>query len=91
LLKKSESHVIDELEISQEEQKDIDVVLKQLSQRRLLKLVLQRVADSAGFLMEERLMDLLAPYSESQQTIIRLDNVFNVCTLFINFETVALI
>lgn len=57
--------------------KEEDVVLRELSRRRLFKLVLQRVADSAGFLVEERLRDLLAPYSESQKTIICLDNVFN--------------
>ncbi|XP_034241497.1 dynein regulatory complex protein 1 [Thrips palmi] len=63
------------------EKKEVDVVLKELSRRRLFKLVLQRVADSAGFLVEERLRDLLAPYSESQKTIICLDNVFNALGL----------
>ncbi|XP_052121907.1 dynein regulatory complex protein 1 [Frankliniella occidentalis] len=71
-----------ESKISQErEEDDSKMVLKELARRRLLKLVLQRVADSAGFLVEERLRDLLAPYSESQQTIIRLDNVFNALGL----------
>ncbi|KAJ1522331.1 hypothetical protein ONE63_002626 [Megalurothrips usitatus] len=63
------------------EGQEADAALKQLSRQRLLRLVLQRVADSAGFLVEERLRDLLAPYSKSQQTIIRLDNVFNALGL----------
>lgn len=65
---------------SEKEKKEAELALKQLARQRLLRLVLKRVADSAGFLVEERLRDLLAPYSETQQTIIRLDNVFNVCT-----------
>lgn len=65
----------------EKDKKEVDVVLRELSRRRLLKLVLQRVANSAGFLVEERLRDLLAPYSDSQQTIICLDNVFNALGL----------
>lgn len=77
---KSESQDSHDSQLNQDkEETDVEIALKHLSERRLMKLVLQRVADSAGFLVEERLKDLLAPYSEAQQTIIRLDNVFNVC------------
>ncbi|KAK3927976.1 Dynein regulatory complex protein 1 [Frankliniella fusca] len=72
----SESKISDEKELE-----DSKVFLQELARRRILKLVLQRIADSTGFLLEERLRSLLAPYSESQQTIIRLDNVFNALGL----------
>lgn len=66
---------------AEEKDKSSDLIQTQLSKQRLLRLVLQRVADSAGFLVEERLRELLAPYSKPQQTIIRLDNVFNALGL----------
>lgn len=69
----------------EKDKKEVDAVLRELARRRLFKLVLQRVADSAGFLVEEKLKDLLAPYSESQRTIICLDNVFNV-SILISFK-----
>lgn len=39
---------------------------------------MQAVADRSGFLVEDRLNILLAPYTRSQNTLVRIDNVFNV-------------
>ncbi|CAG2060659.1 unnamed protein product, partial [Timema podura] len=43
----------------------------------LLRQILQKIADNSGFLVEERLKELLAPYSERERTLIRIDNVFS--------------
>lgn len=50
----------------------------EISGERLLRQILQAVADRSGFLVEDRLNILLAPYTRSQNTLVRIDNVFNV-------------
>lgn len=50
----------------------------EISGERLLQQILQAVADRSGFLVEDRLNILLAPYTRSQNTLVRIDNVFNV-------------
>ncbi|KAG8331281.1 DNA replication checkpoint protein Drc1 [Homalodisca vitripennis] len=44
---------------------------------RLLQHILEAVADRSGFLVEDRLTVLLAPYTRSQNTLVRIDNVFS--------------
>lgn len=47
--------------------------------RRLLRHILELIADQSGFLMEEKLDELLRPYTLDEKTFVRLDNVFAVC------------
>lgn len=47
-------------------------------EEQLLKHILESVADRSGFLVEERLNVLLAPYTREQNTLVRIDNVFSV-------------
>ncbi|XP_054269675.1 dynein regulatory complex protein 1 isoform X2 [Macrosteles quadrilineatus] len=46
-------------------------------EEQLLKHILESVADRSGFLVEERLNVLLAPYTREQNTLVRIDNVFS--------------
>lgn len=47
-------------------------------QRNLLKHILESVSDQSGFLIEEKLNELLKPYTTEEKTFVRLDNVFVV-------------
>lgn len=44
--------------------------------RRLLKYILKHISDKSGFLTEKRLKILLKPYEESEQCLVRLDQIF---------------
>lgn len=48
----------------------------ELQQKQLLRHILEMVADQSGFLIEEKLDELLKPYTEDEKTFVRLDNVF---------------
>ncbi|XP_066991987.2 dynein regulatory complex protein 1 [Anabrus simplex] len=54
------------------------------AEERLLKHILQRIADNSGFLIEDRLRCLLFPYREPEKTLVKIDNVF--CALGITSE-----
>lgn len=45
---------------------------------RLMRHILELIANQSGFLMEEKLDELLKPYSDDEKTFVRLDNVFSV-------------
>lgn len=46
-------------------------------QQCLVRHLLSIIADSSGFLVEERLQELLAPYSRPQKTLVYLHNIFS--------------
>lgn len=46
--------------------------------RKLMRKVLRQVSDKTGFFLEERLQEILKPYTEEDKTLVRLDNVFSV-------------
>ena len=48
------------------------------SKKRLLHHILEQVADQSGFLIEEKLNQLLMRYTNDEKTLVRLDNVFAV-------------
>lgn len=56
--------------------------------KRLLRHILEMVADQSGFLIEEKLDELLKPYNEEEKTFVRLDNVFMVILVIlkVNFS-----
>ncbi|KAL7745315.1 hypothetical protein ACLKA6_015337 [Drosophila palustris] len=43
---------------------------------RLMRNILRKLADRGGFLIEERLLKILRPYTEKEQTMVRIDNIF---------------
>ncbi|XP_017853464.1 dynein regulatory complex protein 1 homolog [Drosophila busckii] len=43
---------------------------------RLMRNILRKLADRGGFLIEERLLKILRPYTEREQTMVRIDNIF---------------
>lgn len=47
-------------------------------ERLLLNHILKEISDHTGFLIEDRLRELLAPHTRNDNIIIRLDNVFQV-------------
>lgn len=46
--------------------------------KRLLRSILNAISDKSGFLIEERLKDILKPYMDYEKTLIRVDSVFSV-------------
>ncbi|KAH8416492.1 hypothetical protein KR222_006126 [Zaprionus bogoriensis] len=43
---------------------------------RLMRNILRKLADRGGFLIEERLLKILKPYTDKEQTMVRIDNIF---------------
>ncbi|XP_030373509.1 dynein regulatory complex protein 1 homolog [Scaptodrosophila lebanonensis] len=43
---------------------------------RLMHNLMRKLADRGGFLIEERLIKILEPYSEEDQCLVRIDNIF---------------
>ncbi|XP_011186775.1 dynein regulatory complex protein 1 homolog [Zeugodacus cucurbitae] len=51
-------------------------VCEELLEKGLVRNILRKIADRAGFLVEEKLLKILRPYSENEKCIVRLDNIF---------------
>lgn len=49
-------------------------------ERKLLVHIMKLISDRAGFLIEDKLKELLLNQSNENQIIVRLDNVFQVMT-----------
>lgn len=49
-----------------------------LANTRVMRIILRNVAEESGFIVDEKLRQLLAPYMQEQRTIIEIDNIFNV-------------
>nr|XP_012229395.1 PREDICTED: dynein regulatory complex protein 1 [Linepithema humile] len=50
-------------------------------ERRLLNHIIKHIADSCDYLIENRLLELLLPYTANDQLVIRLDNVFQALNI----------
>ncbi|XP_011706979.1 PREDICTED: dynein regulatory complex protein 1 homolog, partial [Wasmannia auropunctata] len=50
-------------------------------ERRLLNRIVKQIADRCDYLIEDRLLELLLPYTANDQLIIRLDNVFQALNI----------
>ncbi|KAK4874148.1 hypothetical protein RN001_013508 [Aquatica leii] len=48
-----------------------------MAHRRILRIILKLIADKSGFLIEEKLRDVLKPYSDNEKALVRIDNVFS--------------
>lgn len=47
-------------------------------ERRLLNHIIKHIAECCDYLIEDKLLELLLPYTANDQLVIRLDNVFQV-------------
>lgn len=54
-----------------------------LANTRVMRIILRNVAEESGFIVDEKLQQLLAPYMQEQRTIIEIDNIFNVKHLYV--------
>ncbi|KAL3272766.1 hypothetical protein HHI36_014227 [Cryptolaemus montrouzieri] len=54
---------------------------KEAVREALLKRLLKEVADRAGFILEDRLQQILEPFLETEKTLIRMDNVFSALNI----------
>lgn len=54
-------------------------------ERRLLNHIIKQIADCCDYLIENKLLELLLPYTAKDQLVIRLDNVFQVNMIFYFF------
>lgn len=52
---------------------------KKINQRQLND-ILQKISDRAGFLVEERLLQILKPYTDEDKCLVRIENIFSVST-----------
>ncbi|XP_037934777.1 dynein regulatory complex protein 1 homolog [Teleopsis dalmanni] len=43
---------------------------------KFLKKILAKISDRTGFLLDDKLMNLLEPYTEAEKYLVRMDNVF---------------
>ncbi|XP_017035355.1 dynein regulatory complex protein 1 homolog [Drosophila kikkawai] len=43
---------------------------------RLMRTLIRQLSDRGGFLIEERLLEILEPYSEEDKCLVRIDNIF---------------
>lgn len=57
---------------------------------RLLRTIIRKIGSRAGFLVEAKLTNLLKPYKEEQNTLVRIDNIFNALGVS-RFEDVILL
>ncbi|KAF5291445.1 hypothetical protein FQR65_LT01756 [Abscondita terminalis] len=48
-----------------------------MAHRRILKLILKLIADKSGFLIEDKLREVLKPYAEEEKALVRIDSVFS--------------
>ncbi|XP_073846859.1 dynein regulatory complex protein 1 homolog [Musca autumnalis] len=49
---------------------------KKVNQRQLND-ILQKISDRAGFLIEERLLEILKPYTDEEKCLVRIENIFS--------------
>lgn len=49
-----------------------------LADVRVLRNILEKIAENTGFLVEAKLKDLLKSYKEPQETLITIHSIFNV-------------
>ncbi|RZF47211.1 hypothetical protein LSTR_LSTR004920 [Laodelphax striatellus] len=70
----------EQVESAEEKPSNADVAEDNSTQRRkvfLVNKILKAVSNSSGFLLEERLAELLEPYAETEKLLVKLDNIFN--------------
>lgn len=56
----------------------MDFHREMLANTRVMRMILRNVAEESGFIVDEDLQKILAPYMQEQRTVIKIDNIFNV-------------
>lgn len=54
-----------------------------LANTRVMRMILRNIAEESGFIVDEKLQQLLSPYMQEQRTVIEIDNIYNVKYTFI--------
>ncbi|KAK5641763.1 hypothetical protein RI129_010310 [Pyrocoelia pectoralis] len=73
---KKESNVESELGVESSDEISCDVE-DTVAHRRILRIVLKLIADKSGFLIEEKLKQVLEPYTEQEISLVKIDAVFS--------------
>ncbi|CAD7088159.1 unnamed protein product, partial [Hermetia illucens] len=74
-LKVNRSRTITRSESAKEKDRRTDE--QKLAHSRLMRNILKKIADRGGFLLEDKLLTILQPYTEDQQSLVKVDNIFN--------------
>ncbi|KAH0952940.1 hypothetical protein HN011_007629 [Eciton burchellii] len=73
---KEENRIAAERKIISKSYKPADTIEQINLERRLLNHIIRHVADQCDYLIEDKLLELLLPYTINDQLVVRLDNVF---------------
>lgn len=46
--------------------------------RKQLRNILCKISDRGGFLIEDKLLEILAPYTDEEQCVVKIENIFSV-------------
>lgn len=76
-----ENRLINEKKLICESYKPASTIEEMNLERRLLNRIVKQIADRCDYLIEDRLLELLLPYTANDQLIIRLDNVFQALNI----------
>lgn len=49
-----------------------------IADNRIVRIILRRLAEKTGFLMEDKLLEILKSYGTPDQTLVHVDTVFRV-------------
>lgn len=52
--------------------------LPKTANQKQLHDILHKISDRAGFLVEERLLDILKPYTDDEKCLVRIESIFSV-------------
>lgn len=52
--------------------------MEKIADRRVARIILKKLCNSMGVIIEKDLIDLLQPYDSRQKTLIEIDNLFKV-------------
>ncbi|XP_004536331.1 dynein regulatory complex protein 1 homolog [Ceratitis capitata] len=74
--KKSHDNVLKSVKKKRKSSAPPPRICEEILERGLVRNILRKIADRAGFLIEEKLFKILEPYSEAEKTVVRLDNIF---------------
>ncbi|XP_063244247.1 dynein regulatory complex protein 1 [Bacillus rossius redtenbacheri] len=67
----------DKIKSESEHGKYVKALRSEQAEELFLRQILQKLADASGFILEERLKQLLEGYTEREQTLITIDTVFS--------------
>ncbi|KAK9885399.1 hypothetical protein WA026_010894 [Henosepilachna vigintioctopunctata] len=78
--KAKESEPLKSVEFPKGKKTDLDPRQK-AARQMLLKHLMKQLSDRAGFIIEDRLQQILEPYMDMEKTLVRMDNVFSALNI----------